>query len=427
MDLLVIGSGGREHAIAWRLAQSPRVGRVYVAPGNAGTAKEDGLFNAPMSSIPELVDFAQRESVALTVVGPEAPLAGGIVDAFRAAGLKIFGPTKRAAQLESSKDFAKRFMLEHDIPTARHQSFSDVEAAHAYVQAQGAPIVIKADGLAAGKGVVVALTLEEAHRALDGMLVGNKLGASGARVVIEEYLEGEEASFIVMVDGRNVVALATSQDHKRLLDDDRGPNTGGMGAYSPAPMLTPPLHARVMREVINPVVEGMREMGEPYTGFLYAGLMLTPVGELKVLEFNCRLGDPEAQPILMRLKSDLFALTEHAVNGTLDRADAQWDRRVALGVVLAAGGYPDNPRKGDEITGLPRHQEDVHVFHAGTVLQDGKILTSGGRVLCVTALGDTVRVAQRRAYEIAEQIQFSGRQMRHDIGHRAIGSKRSLL
>ena len=427
MDLLVIGSGGREHAIAWRLAQSPRVGRVYVAPGNAGTAREDGLFNVPLASIPEFLEFAQKESVALTVVGPEAPLAAGIVETFRDAGLKIFGPTSRAARLESSKDFAKRFMLEHGIPTARHQTFTDAVAAHAYVRAQGAPIVIKADGLAAGKGVVVAMTVEEAHQAVDAMLVDNKLGDSGARVVIEEYLQGEETSFIVMVDGRNVLALATSQDHKRLQDGDRGPNTGGMGAYSPAPMLTPPLHAKVMREVIQPAVEGMNAMGEPYTGFLYAGLMLTSAGKLQVLEFNCRLGDPETQPILMRLKSDLFALTEHAVNGTLDRAEAQWDRRVALGVVLAAGGYPDHPRKGDEITGIPKAQEDFHVFHGGTVLEDGKILTSGGRVLCVTALGDTVRIAQRRAYEIAEQIQFAERQMRRDIGHRAIGSKRSLL
>jgi phosphoribosylamine--glycine ligase len=354
-------------------------------------------------------------------------LAAGIVDAFRAAGQRIFGPTRRAAQLESSKDFAKRFMLEHGIPTARYQSFTDVIAAHTYVQAQGAPIVIKADGLAAGKGVVVATTLEEAHRAVDAMLVGNKLGASGARVVVEEWVEGEEASFIVMVDGHSVLALATSQDHKRLQDGDRGPNTGGMGAYSPAPLLTPPLHAKVMREVIHPAVEGMAKMGEPYTGFLYAGLMITRNGELQVLEFNCRLGDPETQPILMRLKSDLFALTEHAVNGTLERADAQWDRRVALGVVLAVDGYPDNPRSGDEITGIPKAQEDFHVFHAGTVLDDGKVLTSGGRVFCVTALGDTVRVAQRRAYEIAEQIRFAGSQMRRDIGHRAIGSKRSLL
>ena len=426
MDLLVIGSGGREHAIAWRLAQSPRVGRVYVAPGNAGTAKEDGLFNVPLAAIPELVEFAQKESVALTVVGPEAPLAAGIVDAFRATGLKIFGPTRRAAQLESSKEFAKRFMVEHGIPTARHQSFTDAAAAHAHVAAHGAPIVIKADGLAAGKGVVVAMALEQAHEAVDAMLVGNRLGSAGARLVIEDHLEGEEASFIVMVDGHHVLPLATSQDHKRLLDSDRGPNTGGMGAYSPAPMLTPALHAKVMRKVIQPAVEGMHAMGEPYIGFLYAGLMIGE-GNLRVLEFNCRLGDPETQPILMRLKSDLFTLVEHAVNGTLDQAQVEWDRRVALGVVLAAGGYPDNPHKGDEVTGIPKAEEDFHVFHAGTVLENGKVVTNGGRVLCVTALGDTVRIAQRRAYEIAEQIQFAGRQMRRDIGQRAIGGKRSLL
>jgi len=427
LDLLVIGSGGREHAIAWRLAQSPRVGRVYVAPGNAGTAKEDGVFNVSLAAIPELVQFAQEESIALTVVGPEAPLAAGIVDVFRAAGLKIFGPTRRAAQLESSKAFAKRFMLEHGIPTARHQSFTDAAAAHAYVEAHGAPIVIKADGLAAGKGVVVAMTPEPAHEAVEAMLVSDRLGSAGARVVIEDYLQGEEASFIVMVDGRHVLPLATSQDHKRLLDGDRGPNTGGMGAYSPAPMVRPALHAKVMREVIRPAVAGMDAIGDPYTGFLYAGLMIGEAGQVEVLEFNCRLGDPETQPILMRLKSDLFALAEHAVNGTLDRAEAQWDRRVALGVVLAAGGYPDNPHKGDEITGIPKAEEDFHVFHAGTALEDGKVVTSGGRVVCVTALGDTVRVAQRRAYEVAEQIQFAGRQMRRDIGYRAIEGKRSLL
>ena len=426
MNLLVIGSGGREHAIAWRLAQSRRVARVYVAPGNAGTAKEDGLFNVAITAIDELVEFAKKESVLLTVVGPEAPLAAGIVDVFRGAGLKIFGPTRRAAELESSKDFAKRFMVQHRIPTAAHETFSEPAAAHAYVDARGAPIVIKADGLAAGKGVVVAMTVQQAHQAVDDMLVGNRVGAPGARVVIEEYLEGEEASFIVMVDGRNILPLATSQDHKRLLDADRGPNTGGMGAYSPAPVLTPALHAKVMREVIQPVVRGMQAAGEPYTGFLYAGLMISGA-QIKALEFNCRLGDPETQPILLRLKSDLLTLFEHAVNGTLDRAEAQWDRRVALGVVLAADGYPDHPRKGDEITGIPKPQDDVHVFHAGTRLEDGRILTNGGRVLCVTALGDTVRVAQRRAYEVAEQIQFAGRQMRRDIGYRAIAAKRTAL
>jgi phosphoribosylamine--glycine ligase len=427
MNLMVIGGGGREHALAWRLARSPRVARVYVAPGNAGTAREDGLFNVPFTSIPELVEFAQREGIVLTVVGPEAPLSEGVVDAFRAAGLKIFGPTRRAAQLESSKDFAKRFMVRHGIPTARYQTFTDPQAAHAYVDREGAPIVVKADGLAAGKGVVVAATVAEAHAAIDAMLSGGSMGAAGARVVIEECIEGEEASFIVMVDGRHVLPLASSQDHKRLLDGDRGPNTGGMGAYSPAPVLTPALHARVMREVIQPVVTGMDAEGDTYTGFLYAGLMITPAGEVKVLEFNCRMGDPETQPILMRLKSDLHTLVEHAVAGTLDRVEAEWDRRVALGVVMAAHGYPESPRKGDAITGLPRDGDDFHVFHAGTAQADGKVVTSGGRVLCVTALGDTVRVAQRRAYEIADQIRFEGSQMRRDIGHRAIGAKKSLL
>jgi phosphoribosylamine--glycine ligase len=422
-----VGSGGREHAIAWRLAQSKRIARVYVAPGNAGTAEEDGLYNVPITAIDELVTFAKKESVLLTVVGPEAPLAAGIVDAFRSAGLKIFGPTQRAAELESSKDFAKRFMVEHGIPTAEHRTFTEPADAHDYIDARGAPIVIKADGLAAGKGVTVAMTLQQAHQSIDDMLVGQRMGSAGARVIIEDYLEGEEASFIVMVDGRNILPLATSQDHKRLLDADHGPNTGGMGAYSPAPVLTPALHAKAMREVIQPVVRGMQAAGEPYTGFLYAGLMISN-GQIKTLEFNCRLGDPETQPILMRLKSDLLTLFEHAVNGTLNQAEAQWDRRVALGVVLAADGYPDNPRKGDTITGLPKIQDDdVHVFHAGTRLEDGRIVTNGGRVLCVTALGDTVRVAQRRAYEIAEQIQFAGRQMRRDIGYRAIAAKRTAL
>lgn len=427
MNLLVIGSGGREHAIAWRLAQSPKVARVYVAPGNAGTAGEDGLFNVPVTAIPELVEFARRENVACTVVGPEAPLAAGVVDAFRAAGLRIFGPTRAAAQLESSKDFAKAFMVRHGIPTGRHRTFTDAAAAHAYVDAEGAPIVVKADGLAAGKGVVVATDVAQAHAAIDAMLVDNRMGAAGARVVIEEFLEGEEASFIVMVDGRHVLPLASSQDHKRLQDGDVGPNTGGMGAYSPAPVVTPTIHAKVMREVIQPVVDGMEAEGAPFTGFLYAGLMIAPDGAVKVLEFNCRMGDPETQPILMRLKSDLLALVEHAVGGTLDRAEPQWDRRVALGVVMAAAGYPDDPRRGDVITGLPKAEDDVHVFHAGTALEGGRVVTAGGRVLCVTALGDTVRVAQRRAYEVADQIRFDGRQMRRDIGHRAIGARRSPL
>jgi phosphoribosylamine--glycine ligase len=427
MNLLVIGNGGREHALAWRLAQSPRIGRVYVAPGNAGTAREDGLFNLSLTAIPDLVDFARKESIALTVVGPEAPLSAGIVDAFRAAGLRIFGPTRAAAQLEASKDFAKAFMVRHGIPTAAYETFTDAKAAHDYVAKQGAPIVIKADGLAAGKGVVVAMTLEEAHAAIDMLLVDNKMGAAGARVVVEEFLDGEEVSFIVMVDGKHVLPLASSQDHKRLQDGDKGPNTGGMGAYSPAPALTPAIHARVMREVIQPVIHGMGREGNPYTGFLYAGLMIRPDGTTRTLEFNCRMGDPETQPIMMRLKSDMFTLVEHAVDGTLDTIEAEWDRRVALGAVMAAAGYPDDPRKGDEITGLPRDGEDFHVFHAGTALRDGKVLTSGGRVLCVTALGDTVRVAQRRAYEVAEGIHFAGSQMRRDIGFRAIGAKRSML
>src|SRR5882724_7381318 len=427
MNLLVVGSGGREHALAWRLAQSPRIGRIYVAPGNAGTANEDGLFNLALTAIPDLVDFARSESIALTVVGPEAPLSAGIVDAFRAAGLRIFGPTRAAAQLEASKDFAKAFMIRHGIPTAAYATFTDAKGAHDYVAKRSAPIVIKADGLAAGKGVVVAMTLEEAHAAVDMMLVENRMGAAGARVVIEEFLEGEEASFIVMADGKHVLPLASSQDHKRLHDGDKGPNTGGMGAYSPAPVLTPAIHARVMREVIQPVIHGMEKEGAPYTGFLYAGLMIKPDGATKTLEFNCRMGDPETQPIMMRLKSDLFTLIEHAVDGKLHAIEAEWDRRVALGAVMAAAGYPDDPLKGDEITGLPRNGEDFHVFHAGTSVQDGKVLTGGGRVLCVTALGDTVRVAQRRAYEVAEGIHFAGSQMRRDIGFRAIGAKKSTL
>jgi len=423
MKILVIGSGGREHALAWRLAQGAKVQKVYVAPGNAGTALEEGVENVPITAIPELIAFVQRENIELTVVGPEAPLAAGVVDAFRAQGLKIFGPTKAAAQLESSKDFAKRFMTRHNIPTAFFETFSDIAQAKAYVEKHGAPIVIKADGLAAGKGVVVAMSKPEAFDAIDMMLSDNKLGDAGARVVIEEFLEGEEASFIVMVDGKNVLAMATSQDHKRLLDNDQGPNTGGMGAYSPAPVVTPTIHAKVLREVIGPVVQGMASEGVTYTGFLYAGLMISPDGGLKVLEFNCRMGDPETQPIMMRLKSDLAAIVEHAVNGTLDKVEAEWDRRTALGVVMAAANYPETSRKGDVITGLPKQVENGHVFHAGTTLQDGKVVTSGGRVLCVVALGDMVRQAQSRAYEIADTIKFDGCQMRRDIGHRAIGRK----
>ncbi|PHV12658.1 phosphoribosylamine--glycine ligase [Chitinimonas sp. BJB300] len=424
MNILLIGSGGREHALAWKIAQSPRVGKVFVAPGNPGTAREVGLTNVPITDIAKLVEFAKRENVALTVVGPEGPLAAGIVDAFRNAGLKIFGPTKGAAQLESSKYFAKAFMARHGIPTAQYQTFSNAAQAHAYVENRGAPIVIKADGLAAGKGVIVAMSLEEAHAAIDSMLLDNKMGDAGARVVIEDFLKGEEASFIVMVDGKNILALASSQDHKRLLDNDDGPNTGGMGAYSPAPVVTPAVHARAMREVIAPTISAMAKDGLPYTGFLYAGLMVSDDGAVNVVEFNCRMGDPETQPIMARLKSDLVGLLEHAVNGTLDVAEAEWDRRVALGVVLAAGGYPESPQVGDVIHGLPAQQaEDVFVFHAGTAQQGGAITTSGGRVLCVTALGDSVKQAQKLAYDVISQIQFNGMQFRRDIGFRALARK----
>jgi len=432
MKILVVGGGGREHALAWRLAQGKRVQKVYVAPGNAGTAREEGVENLPITSIPELLEFAQKENIHFTVVGPEVPLAAGIVDAFRAAGLPIFGPTKAAAQLESSKDFAKRFMTRHNIPTAFFETFSDIAAAKAYVEKHGAPIVVKADGLAAGKGVVVAMSKEEAFAAIDMMLTNNNTDdvsseherSAGTRVVIEEFLEGEEASFIVMIDGKNVLALATSQDHKRLKDGDQGPNTGGMGAYSPAPVITPTLHARALREVIKPVIQGMEKEGITYTGFLYAGLMIDAKGDLKVLEFNCRMGDPETQPIMMRLKSDLSVIMEHAIAGTLNQIEAEWDIRAALGVVMAAHNYPDTPRQGDVITGIEKATEDTHIFHAGTALKDGKVVTSGGRVLCVTALGGNVSMAQRRAYEVAEKIKFDGAQMRHDIGFRAIGHKK---
>jgi phosphoribosylamine--glycine ligase len=378
------------------------------------------MVNVPISSVPDLLKFAQDEGIYLTIVGPEAPLAAGVVDAFKAANLKIFGPTKLAAQLEGSKDFAKAFMLRHGIPTAAYATFTDAKLAHDYVNQQGAPIVIKADGLAAGKGVVVAMTASEAHNAIDAMLSDNKLGSAGARVVIEEFLTGEEASFIVMVDGKNTLPLATSQDHKRLQDGDQGPNTGGMGAYSPAPVVTPQIHAKVMREIIRPTVDGMAQEGHPYTGFLYAGLMISPDGNVKTLEFNCRMGDPETQPIMLRMKSDLVALAEHAVNGTLDQAEVEWDRRTALGVVMASANYPDTPKLGDEITGLPSDLNDAHVFHAGTALQGEQVVTSGGRVLCVTALGETVKFAQQQAYQIVDGIQFKGAQYRTDIGYRAI-------
>ena len=424
MKVLVIGGGGREHALAWKLAQAGRVQTVYVAPGNGGTATEPGVRNLPLSDPAQLADFAEQEKVALTVVGPEAPLAAGVVDEFRAHGLRIFGPTKAAAQLESSKAFSKAFMRRHGIPTADYDTFTDPAAAHTFVDRLGAPIVIKADGLAAGKGVVVAMTLQEAHDAVDFMLVDNKYGAvhneGGARVVIEEFLEGEEASFIVLCDGKNVAALATSQDHKRLQDGDQGPNTGGMGAYSPAPVVTADVHARAMREIILPTIRGMEKDGIPYTGFLYAGLMIDAQGHPKTLEFNCRMGDPETQPILMRLKSDLCELLGAAVDGKLDQVELQWDRRTALGVVMAAHGYPEAPRKGDAISGLPQDQDDAMVFHAGTELVDGVVRTSGGRVLCVTALGDSVRQAQQHAYDLARGIHFDGAQMRRDIGYRAI-------
>jgi phosphoribosylamine--glycine ligase len=406
--------------LAWKVTQNKSVSRVYVAPGNAGTALNPDMVNVDITSVSELVEFAKTEQIGLTIVGPEATLSQGVVDAFRANGLKIFGPTKAAAQLESSKDYAKAFMMRHKIPTAAYATFTDAKEAHNYVNAQGAPIVIKADGLAAGKGVVVAMTLDEAHEAIDSMLSDNKLGSAGARVVIEEFLTGEEASFIVMVDGKNILALATSQDHKRLLDGDQGPNTGGMGAYSPAPVVTPTIHAKVMREIIKPTVEGMAADGIPYTGFLYAGLMISPNGDVKTLEFNCRMGDPETQPIMLRLKSDLVKLAEHAVNGTLDQTEAEWDRRTALGVVMASANYPDTPRTGDVITGLPKGSDDMQVFHAGTAMKNDQVVTFGGRVLCVTALGETVKYAQSQAYQALAEIKFDGAQYRQDIGYRAV-------
>jgi len=420
MKLLVIGSGGREHALGWKLAQSPKVQKVFVAPGNGGTATEGGLENIAITGIPELIAFATKEQVHLTVVGPEAPLAAGVVDAFQAAGLRIFGPLRAAAQLEASKDFAKQFMARHGIPTARYATFTDSAAAKDYVMRNGAPIVVKADGLAAGKGVVVAATVDEAKAAIDGMLTGGKLGEAGGRVVIEEFLEGEEASFIVIADGARALPMATSQDHKRLQDGDLGPNTGGMGAYSPAPVVTPQLHARVMREIIQPAIAGMAKDGTPYVGFLYAGLMIDKAGVPKTLEFNCRLGDPETQPILLRLKSDLLGLIEQAIDGKLGSAAAEWDRRAALGVVLAAAGYPDDPRRGDAIEGIPRGTEDCRVFHAGTRLEGRTVLTNGGRVVCVTALGDSLKMARTRAYEAVDRIRFDGMQYRKDIGHRGL-------
>jgi phosphoribosylamine--glycine ligase len=428
MNVLVIGGGGREHALAWKIAQSNKVQKVFVAPGNGGTARDKRLDNIDITDVKALREFAHSNGVELTVVGPETPLAAGVVDEFRAHGLRIFGPTKAAAQLESSKAFSKAFMKRHNIPTAEYETFTDAQAAHDYVNAKGAPIVVKADGLAAGKGVVVAMTAAEAHEAIDFMLLDNKLGVShnegGARVVIEEFLQGEEASFIVMCDGKTVLPLATSQDHKRLLDADEGPNTGGMGAYSPAPVVTPEVHARAMREIIYPTIKGMEKDGIPFTGFLYAGLMIDPQGHVKTLEFNCRMGDPETQPIMARLKTDLvdvlMAATANNAETRFDDFELEWDRRTAIGVVLAAHGYPLSPRKGDAITGLPQDTDDVVVFHAGTQMADGQVVTSGGRVLCVTALGGTLRLAQQQAYDTIKGIHFDGVQYRTDIGYRSI-------
>lgn len=426
MKVLIIGNGGREHALAWKAKHSPLVTQVFVAPGNAGTQLEPGIENVAIQAtdIEGLLAFAKANQIGLTIVGPEAPLVKGVVDAFRAADQTIFGPTAAAAQLEGSKAFTKDFLARHAIPTADYQNFTEVEPALAYLREKGAPIVIKADGLAAGKGVIVAMTLDEAEAAVRDMLSGNAFGDAGARVVIEEFLDGEEASFIVMVDGEHVLPMATSQDHKRAFDGDTGPNTGGMGAYSPAPVVTPQVHAKVMREIILPTVRGMEADGIPFTGFLYAGLMIGKDGSVKTLEFNCRMGDPETQPIMMRLKSDFLKLLEHGVSGTLDQIETEWDRRIALGVVLAAANYPDTPKKGDVIVGLPAQGnsfgEDVHVFHAGTALQGDQAVTAGGRVLCVTALGDSVKLAQKRAYEVVNQIRFEGMQYRRDIGYRAI-------
>ncbi len=428
MKILVIGGGGREHALAWKAAQSANVDKVYVAPGNAGTAHEPKLENVDIGAtdIDKLLDFAQNNDIALTIVGPEAPLVLGIVDTFQNAGLACFGPSKGAAQLEGSKAFTKDFLARHNIPTGAYGNFTDIDQAVAYVEKVGAPIVVKADGLAAGKGVILAQTKEEAISAIKDMLAGNAFGDAGHRVVIEEFLYGEEASFIVMVDGKNVLALATSQDHKARDNGDTGPNTGGMGAYSPAPVVTPEIHQRIMKEVIEPTVNGMAAEGNPYTGFLYAGVMVAPDGTPKVLEYNCRFGDPETQPIMMRLKSDLVELCLAALDGKLDTQKADWDERCSVGVVLAAGGYPDAYQKGDEIHGLPQEEyPDKKVFHAGTAEKDGKIVTNGGRVLCAVALGDTVTQAQAEAYKLVKQISWNNVYYRTDIGHRAISRESS--
>jgi len=426
MKILIIGNGGREHALAWKAAQSPDVKEVYVAPGNAGTALEHNLTNINIAAtdIEKLLQFAQEEHIDLTIVGPEQPLVLGIVDTFQHAGLPIFGPTQSAAQLEGSKAFTKDFLARHHIPTAEYQSFTDLEQALAYIHDKGAPIVIKADGLAAGKGVVVAMTLQEAEDAANDMLAGNTFGQAGHRIVVEEFLDGEEASFIVMVDGKNVLPMATSQDHKRVGDGDSGPNTGGMGAYSPAPVVTPAIHQKVMEQIIYPTVEGMASEGNTYIGFLYAGLMIDKQGNPKVIEYNCRFGDPETQPIMLRMQSDLVQLCLAAIKGELNQHDSEWDPRSALGVVMAAGGYPDNYDVGDHIIGLPEYDSDGRkVFHAGTTLKDGQVLTNGGRVLCATALGSTIAEAQQNAYQLVNTINWSNCFYRHDIGYRAIGRK----
>jgi phosphoribosylamine--glycine ligase len=428
MNILIIGSGGREHALAWKAAQSPRVVRVFVAPGNAGTAREPKCQNVAINAedVDGLLKFAQDNLVDLTIVGPEAPLVLGVVDRFQAEGLRIFGPVQKGAQLEGSKAFAKDFLARHKIPTAAYGNFTDIDAASAYIRQHGAPIVVKADGLAAGKGVVIASTDDEATATATTMLSFGTFGATAPRIVLEEFLEGEEASFIVMADGEHVLALATSQDHKRVGDGDSGPNTGGMGAYSPAPVVTPEIHERIMREVIRPTIRGMQADGIPYTGFLYAGLMIDAHGNPKVIEFNCRLGDPETQPLMLRLQSDLVSLVEAALDGELDAIEAEWDPRPSLGVVMAAGGYPGSYNKGDVIEGLPANEEtDRKVFHAGTMLKDGAVVTSGGRVLCVTALGATVSEAQGRAYEVVKQIRWNGAQYRTDIGYRAIAREKA--
>jgi phosphoribosylamine--glycine ligase len=428
MKILLLGSGGREHALAWKCAQDPRVETVFVAPGNAGSATETKCENVALDILnnDQLVQFAKDRGIDLTIVGPEAPLVNGVVNAFTAAGLKIWGPTQYAAQLEGSKAFAKDFLARHNIPTAFYKVFTDTDEALAYVREKGAPIVIKADGLAAGKGVIVAMTLQEAEDAITDMLSGNAFGSAGSRVVVEQFLEGEEASFIVMVDGTHALPMATSQDHKRIGDADTGPNTGGMGAYSPAPVVTPEVHARVMREVIEPTVAGMAAEGHPYTGFLYAGLMIDASGAPRVIEFNCRFGDPETQPIMVRLQSSLVELVERGLEQKLGETSAQWDPRASLGVVMAAGGYPADVRKGDPIHGLDQAARlPGKVFHAGTTLKDGQVVTSGGRVLCATALGQTVSEAQANAYALVQAVSWEGEYHRNDIGYRAVAREQA--